>query len=330
MKRFYSGLIILLSGIVFLVSCSGKKPEEKVSGMPAEEIVIAGPRSPASLPALWMQESGSLWNGSEIRVELYPSMEAMISLAQSDEVDFMLLPSNTAAVLYNKGFDMLMMNIFQWGGLNLSSTDPDCGSWKDLEGKTLYVPAKGSVPDLTTQLFLQHKGLAAGKNIEIVYSNHNEIAQLLSSGSISYAVDVQPFVTAHRSGLANYHVICDYSTLWPKIAGEGYRMPGFCMVSKNSVFNGKSEDLDRMNRLFEKGLNAILNDPDMAGELASKHMNADSGLIKEAIRDFGMRYVPIDESRKDIECYFRFLEEMKPAVIGGGLPGRKLYHVRGE
>ena len=211
--------------IIVSVICSCSRNESK------SEIVIAAPKSPAALAALQLQDSNMMLNNSEIRVELYPSMEAMITLAQSETVDFILLPVNTAAVLHNKGFRIKMMNVFQWGGLYLSTTDPECREWKDLKGKTLYVPSKGSVPDLATQLFLDKHNLITGTDLDIVYSNHNEIAQLLSAGKISYAVDVQPFVTLHRTKLKDYFIISEYSDEWTESAGGDNRMPGFCMAA---------------------------------------------------------------------------------------------------
>ena len=333
MKRKLISVLILISAI-FLVSCNGNKAEESHDAAATDEarsqsvktVVIAGPRSPASLPVLRMQEKGTLWNGSKIEVKLYPSMEAMVSLAQSDDVDFMLIPSNTAAVLHNRDFRIKIMNIFQWGGLYLSSTDPACTSWDDLKGKTLYVPAKGSVPDLATQLFLKKNGLAAGENLEVVYSNHGEIAQLLSSGRISYAVDVQPFVTANLSKLDGYHIISDYSKDWPTVAGSGYRMPGFCMIAKDGTVDESPADIDQMNTLFEQALNEILGDTENAGMLAEKYMNANPELIKNAMSGFGMSFEAVDEAIDDVEHYFTILNEMRSEVIGGKIPDGSIFH----
>ena len=74
----------------------------------------------------------------------------------------------------------------------LSTTDSNCHKWEDLKGKQLFVPAKGSVPDIMTQHFLNRHGLIIGDSIELVYSNHTEIAQLIKSGKAKYAVDVRP------------------------------------------------------------------------------------------------------------------------------------------
>jgi hypothetical protein len=39
--------------------------------------------------------------------------------------------------------------------------------------------------------------LSVGEDVEIVYSSHAEIAQLIAMGTIQYAVDAQPYVTSN-------------------------------------------------------------------------------------------------------------------------------------
>ena len=328
--------LLLLSILLAALPCTakgqkeGEKTDRSREEVGIEKIVIAGPRSPASLPALWLQENRLSEEQPEVRVELYASMEAMMAMMQSKEIDFLLMPTNAASVFHNKEFDITMLNIFHWGGMFLSSTDPACRSWADLAGKELYVPSKGSVPDMTTQVFLKHYGLTPGRDLTVVYSNHGEIAQLLSSGSISYAVDVQPFVAAHLSDLRNYHVISEYSEHWQQVAGEGNRMPGFCMVSKKKEFQENAGFLHGINDLFEAAVTAVIENPAEAGEMAQIYMNANPGIVAQAIGRFGFSFMPMDQAIDHVERYYAILHEMKPAVIGGALPERELYLTHGN
>jgi hypothetical protein len=61
---------------------------------------------------------------------------------------------------------------------------------------------------------LSRHGLSIGKHVQVIYSNHTEIAQLLATGTIQYAVDAQPFITANLQRLENYHVIADFVSEW--------------------------------------------------------------------------------------------------------------------
>lgn len=293
----------------------------------AEAIIIAAPRSAAALPALWLQDNEPFPDFPEIRVELYSSMEAMMALAQSDDVDFMLMPSNSAATLYNKGFEVKMLNVFQWGALFLSTTDPECKEWEDLAGKELYVPAKGSVPDMTTQLFLKKHGLKIGKDLTVVYSNHSEITQLLNQGTISYAVDVQPFVTANKDSVKNYRIISEYSVDWEQLAGEGFKMPGFCMVAKKKGIEKDIEYLELINRGFSVAVKETTDNTEESGVRANTYMNADAELIAKSLSGFRFSFFPVETIVSDVNRYYELLEGMKPAVIGGKLPDNGFFHI---
>ncbi len=328
-KKLLTGFIIVLAA-VFIYS-EGNREVEPVRSrdIPKSEvpkgIVIAGPRSIASLPSIWLQENGSSGHIPPVAAVYYSSMDAMMASAQSGDVDFVLMPVNTAAVLYNKGFNICMMNVFQWGGLYLSTTDPSCRSWKDLAGKELFIPAKGTVPDLVTQLFLDDCGMAIGEDLDAVYSSHTEIAQLLAQGIASYAVDVQPFVTVHLQSVAEYRIISDYSTDWQEIAGEGFRMPGFCMICRNPDLLQQPELLNDVNEAFAAAVTAVVREPDAAGKLAEDFTGGNRDLIARSMGNSGLSCLPLTSVRQDVLRYFEVLLAMKPAVIGGKLPEEGVY-----
>ena len=170
----------------------------EASDIPTQSIItVVAPKSPGSIPVFRMIESNCMGSDVQIDLQLYSDMEAMMALSSGGDYGILIVPVHTAANLYNKGVEVELINVYGWGGMYLSTTDPDCSNWEELEGKELYVPAKGSVPDVLTQYFLDQHGLAVGEDVEIVYSSHTEIAQLLSAGTIQYAVDAQPFVTSN-------------------------------------------------------------------------------------------------------------------------------------
>ncbi len=326
-NKFLLTLILAVLSAPLFSSGTQESTAQKDSVAETEKIVIAAPRSPAALPALWLKDNKPFENFPDVEVELYQSMEAMMAMAQSEEVDFMLMPSNAAAILYNKGFNIKMLNVFQWGALFLSTTDPDCRGWKDLEGKELYVPAKGSVPDMTTQLFLKSYGLTIGKDLDVVYSNHTEIAQLLSQGRISYAIDVEPFVTANRESVENYRIISEYSTDWEQLAGKGFKMPGFCAAAKGGSIKKGNEYLELFNKGFSIAVNKITDNPQDSGTIANAYFNANPALIAKAIEGFHFFFIQSSDIIPDVQKYFELLAAMKPAVIGGKIPENDFFHI---
>ncbi len=173
-----------------------------------------------------------------------------MALASGGNYGVLIVPVHTAANLYNKEIGVELINVCGWGGMYLSTTDSDCNSWGDLGGKELYVPSKGSVPDILTQYFLNQHGLVIGEDVELVYSSHIEIAQLLSAGTIKYAVDAQPYVTSNTKNVQNYKVISKFAEEWRLIQGAGYTMPANCMVANSEYLSGNEEIITAFNQKF--------------------------------------------------------------------------------
>ncbi|WP_304508906.1 ABC transporter substrate-binding protein [Anaerotignum sp.] len=333
MKKSIPLMIVLIISLITGCGQSNSKVTSNGSPQNAElkvqtTITVVAPKSPATIPILRMIEGNCMGDKIKIDLQLYSDMETMMAMASEGDYGILIVPAHTAANLNNKGVDVKLLNVFNWGGMCLSTTDSDCNSWEDLAGKELYVPSKGSVPEILTQYFLKQNGLAVGENIEVVYSSHNEIAQLLSVGTIKYAVDAQPFVTSNTNNVLGYKVISEFSEEWRLTQGEEYSMPANCMVSSNEYLSKNEELINSFNKKFSEAVEWTVENPAEAGALASANLNANAELIAEAMQGFGFDYQSAVDSQKDLEQYYNVLLEMKPESIGGTIPNKEFYHLQ--
>ena len=331
MKKSYALVIVLI--ISLLTGCGQSDLNEasnnnlQSSELDAQTtITVVAPKSPATIPVLRMIESDCMGDEAKIDLQIYRDMEAMMAMASEGDYGILIVPAHTAANLKNKGVDVKLLNVFNWGGMFLSTTDSNCNSWEDLVGKELYVPSKGSVPDILTQYFLKQNGLTIGKNVEVVYSSHNEIAQLLSAGTIQYAVDVQPFVTSNTKNVQGYKVIADFSEEWKFKQGEEDNMPANCMVSSTEYLSKNEELINSFNKKFSEAVQWTVENPIEAGTLANTNLNANAEMIAEAMPGFCFAYKSAFDSEKDIEKYYNVLLEIKPESIGGAIPNKEFYY----
>lgn len=319
-------MLMLVLSISLLYGCS--KSAETASPHTEKQmtVTVVAPKSPAAIPILRMIEVNALGDKVKIDLQLYTDMEKMMVLATGKNYGFLAVPVHTAATLYNKGLDIKLVNITSWGGMYLSTTDPNCSKWEDLRGEKLYVPAKGSVPDIMTQHFLNQHGLIIGDSIEIVYSNHNEIAQLIKSGTAKHVIDAEPFVTANKDTIENYRVISDFTNDWKKTEGDDYSMPNFGLTSHNNFLVKNKELVKTFNKELEKALKWAIDNPDEAGVLTGKYLNANPKLIEKAMPNFNFFYRPSLDVQKDIEKYYSVLAIFKPESIGGKIPDENFYY----
>lgn len=331
MKKAFALVIVLIASLFTgcgqITSNETNNVNSQNSELNAQTVItVVAPKSPATIPVLRMIESNCMGEEAKIDLQLYSDMEVMMAMASESDYGILIVPVHTAANLKNKGMDIKLVNVFNWGGMYLSTTDPDCNSWNDLADKELYVPSKGSVPDILTQYFLMQNGLTIGEDVEVVYSTHNEIAQLLSAGTIKYAVDAQPFVTSNSKNVKDYKVISEFSEEWKLTQGEEYTMPANCMITSNEYLSTNEELVNSFNKKFTEALEWTVENPTDAGVLASDNLNADPELIAEAMPGFCFAYKSAADSRKDIEQYYKILLELKPESIGGKVPDDEFYY----
>ncbi len=319
--------LILIFCISLFTGCGQAGSNEESSANPEETdlnaqtvITVVAPKSPGIIPILRMIESNCMGKDVKIDLQFYSDMEAMMTLASNGDYAILIAPPYTAANLYNKGIDVKLLNIFNWGGMYLSTTDPDCNSWKDLEGNELYVPAKGSIPDILTQYFLSQNGLTVGKDVEVVYSSHTEIAQLIASGTIKYAVDAQPYVASNLKNVEGYKVISEFSEEWKLTQGEEYTMPGTCAAVNTEFLSGNESLISSFDEELSKAVEWVIDNPAEASALANTYLNANAELIADAMPGFCFEYKSVADAKDDVNEYFSVLYELKPESIGNEIP----------
>lgn len=321
------GKLVLLLMVIFSLMMGFNQSELVAKNINAQNIVIiCGPKSPASIPFLRMKETKALGDDVQIEVEIYGSMEKMMAVAGKNNYGFLKLPVHVAAILYNKGFDVQLLNVGVWGGgMCLVTTDPDCNKWKDLQGKKLYVPSKNSPPDIVTQQLLKRHGLNAKEDVEIVYSNHVEIAQLLETGKAKYAIDVEPFVTNHREQNKKYKVISNLRDEWMKNENN-WDLPSFGVIINNQLLLENKRLVEKFNQEYKKSMEWTVANPAQAGELAEKYLHANKKLLEKAMNNFGFIFKSATEGKNDIEKYYDVLFDFKPQTIGGKNPDENFYY----
>lgn len=323
--RKYVFILFVLS-VSLLFGCSKGMKNDSTLKEKENKVTVVLPKSPASIPVIRMIETKALGSDVNVDLKLYSDMEKMMVLATKNEYSYIGVPVHTAVTLNNKGLDVKLLNVMLWGGMCLSTTDPNCNTWKDLKGKQLFVPAKGSVPDIMTQYFLKKLGNITGDDMKIVYSNHANIAQFIKSSKAHYAIDAEPFVTFNKKNVKNYRIISDFNDAFKKTQGNEYSMPNFGIVVNGEFSNKNKEQVKKFNEELKKAIQWTVDNPNKAGALAKKYLNANGELIKEAMPNLNFVYKNSIESKECIEQYCKLLSSFKPESIGGKIPDEEFYY----
>ena len=97
--------------LVALPASAGKLPR----------LTLAGPAAAVSVPLIHMVDSGALKDVADtVEFVTWKDPDQLRVLALGGKADFLAMPSNVAANLYNRGQPLKLLNISTWGVLWLA------------------------------------------------------------------------------------------------------------------------------------------------------------------------------------------------------------------
>ena len=251
----------------------------------------------------------------------------------SGEVDVAAVPSNLAAVLYNKTEGNIQaISPITLGVLYILGNDADVKQVSDLKGKTIVASGKGGTPEFVLQKILENSGLKINEDVKIQWlANHTEVNGKLLSEEGTIAMIPEPFVSvAMAANNPKVSVIFDVNTLWKEATNE--ELPMGVLVARKEFAEERESDLKIFLKDYEKSVNFVNNNPEEAAPLIVEHgFIGKEEIAKAAIPNckivlYGSSEENMEKGQKILETFYNTLFEMNPKSIGGKLPGNDLYY----
>lgn len=319
-------LIILLSLLIVLLAagCSGKGDQTKGSTTPPpEKIVVQAPIGPPTAPLLSLAESNAL-PGTKVELIIYKTVEEATTRVAKGEADFTVLPVNVAAKLYNKDLPVSLANVSTWGILYLVSVDSELQEWSELAGKDLYVGAKGSSPDVLTQYLLSKNGVNPDE-VNLIYMDSPEIAQMLINGLASYAVLPEPMVTQVLLNNKQARVVRDFYSDWQTAAGSSARLSQAGMIVRSDFATAHPQLVRDFQQAYAQQLEATVADPAGVAPLVEESLNIKAPVFVQSISRTRLEFVSASSAKDDVNTYLQALLDISPDLVGGKLPDEKFF-----
>ena len=151
---------------------------------------------------------------------MYGTPDEVVPLVVQGDVDVALLPSNLAAVLYDKTLDdddaqIQVAAITTLGVLDVLEAGDTVHSIADLAGTTVYASGKGASPQYVLEHLLTSNGLDPATDLTIEYrSEHTEVAALLATTPGAIALLPQPFATVVTTQDPSIRTALDLTDEW--------------------------------------------------------------------------------------------------------------------
>ncbi|MDO9266982.1 MAG: ABC transporter substrate-binding protein [Sulfurimonas sp.] len=326
MKNFIYGFITLLS----LTS------NTLIAGEKLDKIVISGPFASVSHPILHMIETNALSDvADKIEFKVWKNPDELRAMAIKGDVDFLALPTNTAAILNNKGVDIKLLNVSVWGILGMISRDNTLKSLKDFKGKKIAVPFRADMPDIVFKQLLKKEGLDPKKDFELVYvASPVDAMQMLIMRRIDHALLAEPAISMALRKTKSFPVSLvapelyrsvDLQEEWGKIFGTNGDIPEAGVAVMGRMKN--EHVIKRFQEEYAKSLAWYKANQKEAGKLVVKTLdmlNQDG--VTDSISHVRFKNISAADAKKDLEFFFNILKEEDPKSIGDKLPKDSFYY----
>lgn len=298
------------------------------------KIVVAGPIATVSHPFFKMIQDDVFKDlGKKIEFKLWNNPDELRALVLKKEVDFIALPTNVAANLYNKKVDIKLINVATWGILQLVSRDKDLKTIEDFKGKTIVVPFRADMPDIVLQALIKKAGLDIKKDFTLQYlATPVDAMQMLILRRADHALLAEPAtsIALRKTGSFPIKLIApdlyrsaSLQDEWGRLFDTEAQIPqaGIAIVDMS-----KKDLIDRFLSEYEKALKWYKANPQDASKLVIKTlpMLEENGLA-DSIPHVILKNISAENSKKDLEFFFEVLKENDAKLIGGKLPDSGFY-----
>jgi len=319
-------LLFSIAISIFLADLSAKE----------KKIVVAGPFASVSHPIFHMIETNALKDVADaVEFKLWKNPDELRALAINGEVDFLLVPTNTAAILYNKGVDLKLLNVSIWGILGMVSRDDSLVRLKDFKGKKIAIPFRADMPDIVFSQLLKRQGLHPKKDFELVYvATPMDAMQMLIMRRVDHALLAEPAISMALRKTKSFPVSIiapdlyrsvDLQAEWADVFDTDMDVPQAALAVMGKVKDTKL--ISRFNEEYARSLECYKSNTKEAGELVAKNIDMlEADGVADSIKHVRIKSVNAVDAKEKLEFFFSILESEDPKSIGGRLPDSKFYY----
>lgn len=304
-----------------------------------ERLTLSGPFAAVSFPLIHMVDSGALKDVAET-VEFVPWKDPdqlrVLAIDGKGKVDFIAMPSNVAANLYNRGVKLRLINISTWGVLWLVSRDKSLKTLEDFQGKEVLMPFRADMPDIVFQTLAEKAGLDPKKNFRLRYvGTPLDAMQLLIARQADHALLSEPAVSMALRKTKSFpvsviapelHRSVDLQQEWGRLLKRETRIPQAGIAAMGQALADPAL-IERFQQAYAASLKWCEARPEECGALVAKRVDmlTPEG-VADSVRADNTAFVPAHEAKPELEFFFTQLQARQPALIGGKLPDDGFYH----
>ena len=323
--------ILLTFTLLFLFNINAEEIQK------VDKLILSGPMSSVSHPLIHMIETGALNDvAQKVEFKLWKSPDELRAYTLRGGADFIAVPTNVAANLYNKGVELKLLNVSIWGILGLLTRDKDKKSLKDFVGCEIAMPFRADMPDIIFEEIVKKQGLDPKKDFKLRYlSSPIDAMQMLIMRRVDHALLAEPAtsIALRKTGSFPLKLVAPdlyRSNMLEKEWGEVFKVEAKIPEAGMAVLGDmiKNEHvIKRFNEEYAKSLAWYKANPKEAGEMMVKTIPMlDAEGVADSIAYTQLDVVSAKDAKKDLEFFYEILKSNNPKTIGGKLPNEGFYY----
>lgn len=322
--------------LVLLAALSMVNTAAAHASLPVKKLVIAGPPAGVSNGLIHLVASNALTElADEVEFILWTNPDQLRALALNDKVDFIAMPTNVAANLYNRGAPLTLLNVSQWGALWMVSRDPNMNTLADFKGQEIAIPFRADMPDIVFNHLAERQGLKPQKDFKINYTaTPMDAMQLLIMRRVDHALLAEPAISMALRKTQSFpvsliapelHRSVDLQQEWARVMGTEARIPqaGITVLGENRT---NTELIERFEAVYADAMQwCHSNAQQCATEVAEQIPMLTIEAVNDSMAVQINHYATAHAAKTELEDFFQILLDKQPASVGGKLPDARFY-----
>jgi NitT/TauT family transport system substrate-binding protein len=248
----------------------------------------------------------------------------------SGTMPLVIMPTVTAANLYNRGLGVRLVNVMTNGLLFVVSTDPSLTSFPGLKGRRLAVPFRNDTPEYVANRLIRAHGLTPGSDINVdTTGTPIEAIQMLLAGRVDAALVPEPAASAAiiRAAQAGkqVHRVMDVQAEWSKAANVAPVIPQAGLAVLDPFLKAHRVLVDTLHGRIVQATAEVTADPATAAKHAAPALDLPPPVIQQSIPVSKLVAIRAREARPALETLYNLIAGNNPDLIGGKLPDDGFY-----
>ena len=335
-KLFIIISMILILALTAFTGCGAAPGESAEEPADQEVYEISEPINVAVMNGPTGMGLVDLMGNENYNIEIYQAPTDAVPKIISGEIDVACLPSNMAAVLYNKTEGQVVcVSPMVMGVLHILGNGVDISSVEDLKGKTIVSSGQGGTPEYALQTVLENNGLEMGTDVNVEWlASHADVNTKLLSEEGTIAMVPEPFVsTAKVQGAGSVADLFDLNTLWSDATGQDFPMG--VLVARRDFSETRGDDLKAMLYDVKASIDDVNTCSDeVCQKIVDNGFLGNADIAKNAILNCNLCLYADPDGDNSFEngasIMKTFNETMfgiTPEAVGGKLPEDDLYYM---